>query len=234
MSEPKSMGRKKLSKAQRAVGWIDTKPKSALVQVKQVKRQVAKIKKELKQDTEIKSFDGRLLGLTQMGWDFLGIYNLFAPPQSLAGMSAPSGGRVGDKVWMTGMDLRYKVNNTSTSILSLCRVVVLVDHDNALAGSGMFDTATILATTQAPYAFYLRQNRDRFRVLYDVTHTLDVTENAQYFERKNIKIDMPCVFVPGSTAITNNAIKIIFISDQLPATSTILANYAARIYYKDA
>lgn len=192
-----------------------------------VRQDIQKIKKELALQ-EVKNFDGTLLTPRLVGWDYGAVYNLFA-----CGQGDTQNTRDGDKCFVKNMDLRYAVRNSSASFLGVVRVVVWIDEDNTLAGTNLFASAGFNGTTNAPYAFYNRQYRPQVKILYDEIHDLDLTSDSQDSVRVNIPVNTLVTYQPASTAIQQNALKILFISNNAEVGSSITANYYARIYFTD-
>lgn len=201
------------------------KPKNKIARLT---RDVSRIKRELEL-AEVKNFDGNLLTSTLIAWDYSNVYNLFAPPQG-DGIN----NRDGDEVFLKSIDLKFRLQNSSSTNLNNCRVIVWIDEDNSLAGTNVYATTSFINTINAPYAHYNRAYRRQFVVLFDQVYDLDVTDTAQKSVRVNLPVNRKVTFSTGSTAILQNAPKIMFVSNQAAAApSTTSATYYARCWFTD-
>lgn len=224
MSQPKAFAPTK-----RAKKYRKRLPKSTRGKVMALSKDVKRLKQDLRQEVEVKNYDTNTATAQLFGWDLLSVQSLNAViPQSIA-----QGGRVGDEIMMTGLDLRYVVENTSASILGQARVIVFVDKDNVLPVNQVLFPTGASGTANAPMCFYNRQYREKFTILYDKLHTLDVTENAQYSERIKIPLKLKCNFQAGLTTVLNNMIKIAFIGSVNPVGSVLQYRMLSRLYYSD-
>lgn len=205
---------------------LKKKPKNKMARVT---KDIANIKKELGLQ-EIKNFDGNLLTSTLVAWDYSNVYNLLAPTQGV-GVNQ----RVGDELFLKSIDIKFRLQNSSSVNLNQCRVIIFLDEDNTLAGTNIFATTSFINTINAPYAHYNRQYRKQFQVLFDQVYDLDVTDTAQKSVRVSVPVNKRVTFVTGgSTAILQNAPKILFVSNQAAAApSTTSVTYATRSWYTD-
>jgi len=224
MSEPKVFAPTKRAKKHRK-----GMPKSTKGKISVLSKRVANLNSLIKEAEEIKNYDTNTV-TTTLGWDFLTV-------QSLNGVIAQGNAvnnRSGDEIDITGLDVRYWVTNNSTSFLGLVRVLIFVDQENVLPVSQVLDGTTRVNTANAPLSFYNRSYRDKFTILYDKTHSLDITENSQYVERVHIPLKLEVKFAPGLTTVLKNMVKIAFIGNQAVATANLAYAMCSRIYYKDS
>lgn len=223
MSQPITMAKIKTRKAK-----AYKKPKTEAARLAKLSREVSLIKKEM-DNTEVKNFDVSSTPLIACGWDMLAVTNVFNPAQGVA-----INQRVGNEVLVSGLDLRYWLTNASTSKFGVMRVIVFLDKQNVLPVSSMLDSAGLVNTVSAPQCFYSRSNREKFVILYDKTHTLDSTENAQYFERCLIPKKWQCKLINAASTVAENQLKIVFIANETVATSSLFYSFNLRTYYTDA
>jgi len=225
MSHPKALAPTKKNKK-----YSKKMPKSTKGKVFALAKDLSKLKKELRSEVEVKNYDQNNT-TTLFGWDGLAVASL----NNVIPQGVGQAGRVGDEILITGLDMRYVIENTSAATLCQARVIVFVDRENALPVNQVLNLpAGIVNTVTAPLSFYNRLYRDQFTILYDKMHTLDVTENSQYAERIKIPLKTKVQFQPGLTTVLNGMIKIAFIGSVNPAASPLQYRYQSRVYYTDA
>lgn len=224
MSEPKTFAPTKRARRHRR-----GMPKSTKGKVSMLSKEVSSIKKALKEEVEIKNYDTNSVA-TFLGWDFTNVVSL----NSVIAQSIAINGRVGDECDITGLDVRYLLTNNSSTFLGCVRVLIFVDQENVLPVSQVLDGTSRVNTANAPLSFYNRTYRDKFTILYDKTHTLDITENSQYVERVHIPLNLPVKFLPGLATVSKNMLKIAFIGNQAAATANLAYQMCSRVYFKDS
>lgn len=225
MSHPKALAPTKKGKKP-----YKKMPKSTKGKVFALAKDLSKLKKELRSEVEVKNYDQNNT-TTLFGWDGLAVASL----NNVIAQSVGQSGRVGDEILITGLDIRYVIENTAPGVLGQARVIIFSDRENALPVNQVLNLpAGIVNTVTAPLSHYNRLYRDQFTVLYDKIHSLDATENSQYVERVKIPLKLKCQFQPGLTTVLNNMLKIAFIGSTTAAASPLQYRYQSRVYYTDA
>lgn len=225
MSHPKALAPTKKAKKS-----YPKKPKSTKGKVYALAKDLSKLKKEMRAEVEVKNYDQNNT-TTLFGWDGLAVASL----NNVIPQGVGQSGRIGDEILITGLDMRYVIENTSVSTLCQVRVIIFSDTENALPVNQVLNLpAGIVNTVTAPLSLYNRLYRDQFKILYDKIHTLDATENAQYVERVKIPMKLKVQFQPGLTTVLNNMLKIAFIGSTAAAASPLQYRYQSRVYYTDA
>lgn len=160
--------------------------------------------------------------------------------------------RIGRKILMKSLYLRYMVgvkeafNMTvgSTIAPGLCRLIVFVDYQP----NGAVPTVTDLLAGTSPLAQLNLNNRDRFKILRDITHTFDAFQllaaNASPAWCKTItcnevykKINVECIFnaTSGGTVadINSGALYTLFISTNPGGGTHYQYSMTSRVRYTD-
>lgn len=148
------------------------------------------------------------------------------------GQGSGVGQRNGDEIQWAGVDFRYHLYQSTTNIITMARVILLIDFQNQLTA-----TSDLLSNTGGALAcmsMFNRQNRARFKVLYDKTHVLDQYDTAQTYVHVNIpakKLKGTTEFQTNTSTVTKNMLKILYISNINATLPTI--EYNIRLYFKD-
>lgn len=165
--------------------------------------------------------------------------NLFMPAQGLGDNSS----RVGDKVKLTKyFDFNYCIRaDTTGTIAHMCRIIILQWHDMVAtfnASNVLQDNTIGDRSVLSPYS---HDEKNRFTILYDKTHTVGLGLNTVdsgglptvIHRHKRIKVKKPQIqFLNAGTVYKNNQIYICAFSN----VSTYAPNlsYQAKFTYTDA
>jgi len=177
------------------------------LKVAKLQSQVRKISKTLKQNVEVKNNDSSFPN-TAIDWNGLLTTPIFAPT-----VGDTRSTRTGAQVSITGGEIRYRVSSSAVAAASI-RVLLVIDKEGTgTALSEYFDTAGVFGTPTAPLAFFDRDRRANFKVVYDKLHEFDYqTGNLQQYAK--IKIPkMQVQFDDASTTVRKNALRVILVSD---------------------
>jgi len=144
------------------------------LKVAKLQSQVRKISKTLKQNVEVKNNDSSFPN-TAIDWNGLLTTPIFAPT-----VGDTRSTRTGAQVSITGGEIRYRVSSSAVAAASI-RVLLVIDKEGTgTALSEYFDTAGVFGTPTAPLAFFDRDRRANFKVVYDKLHEFDYqTGNLQ-------------------------------------------------------
>lgn len=160
--------------------------------------------------------------------DFNGTLN------SLLGISQGAQGinqRQGDALTIKAMSFKYRAYITTSTAISMIRVMVFVDEQANLNVSNVMAQA---GGVLAPLSFYNKEYRGRYRILYDKTHSLDPGQSYQ--DLADVKITKPVdvVFSPAVTTVRANDVRVLMISNQAAASGDRpYMDYNFRCYYTD-
>jgi len=202
-------------------------PKSTEGKLSKLQKEVSSIKKEMKQEVEIKNYDAEF---ATAGVSYSGTITTPLTPIS---QGVGGGARVGSQVDVTGIDLRYRVQCNNLAANQFIRVLLVLDIPGDNTAVVDFLYSGTVGTAYAPLGFYNRDNRANFKVLYDKIHEFDYANgNIQAIERVSIPKKYQVQFDDASTTITHNALRLLFISNVNASTPT--AEAEVRIYFKDA
>lgn len=149
------------------------------------------------------------------------------------GQGVGVGQRNGDEIQWAGVDFRYHVYQTNASIVTMVRVILLMDFNNQLTNTSDFLSST--GGALACMSLFNRQNRAKFKVLYDKTHVLDQYDTAQSYVHVNIpakKLKGTTEFQTGTSTVSKNMLKILYISN-ISVTTLPTIEYNMRLYFKD-
>lgn len=219
MSGPKGQPRKGRPRKSR--------PRTTKNKVRKLQTQVRKISKTLKQNVEVKNNDSSFPN-TAIDWNGLITTPIFAPT-----VGDTRATRTGAQVTVTGGQIKYRVSSSTLSAGSI-RVLLVLDKEGAgTALTDYFNTVGVFGTPTAPLAFFDRDRRAQFKVLYDKLHEFDyATGNLQQYDK--IKIPKFQVqFDDASTTIRKNALRVILVSDITVAGNRPAFESEARIYFTD-
>jgi len=206
--------------------YKNKKSRRGKLSLKKLAREVSSVKKQIKEEIEVKSYDG-VTGTTPANWSGLISTGLCLPQQGDAYTM-----RIGDKITVTGMDLRYAVQPGVTNVNQAIRVIILVSRENTTSAVSDVLESSYLGTVHAPYAFFNRHKRQDFRILHDQTHEFDLNSgNMQQWIRKKIKVRFPIVFDAGAQTVQQNQLRYIVVSNVAASAPTI--QFASRTYYTD-
>jgi len=181
----------------------------------------------LKQNVEVKNNDSSFPN-TAIDWNGLLTTPIFAPT-----VGDTRSTRTGAQVSITGGEIRYRVSSSAVAAASI-RVLLVIDKEGTgTALSEYFDTAGVFGTPTAPLAFFDRDRRANFKVVYDKLHEFDYqTGNLQQYAK--IKIPkMQVQFDDASTTVRKNALRVILVSDITTAGNRPAFESEARIYFTD-
>jgi len=103
--------------------YKNKKSRRGKLSLKKLAREVSSVKKQIKEEIEVKSYDG-VTGTTPANWSGLISTGLCLPQQGDAYTM-----RIGDKITVTGMDLRYAVQPGVTNVNQAIRVIILVSRE---------------------------------------------------------------------------------------------------------
>lgn len=195
--------------------------------LKKLAKEVSSVKKQLKEDIEVKSYDGTL-GLTAITWSGSTTTGLCTPSQGV-GRSA----RIGSQVRVTGMDFRYYCQAGVTSANQALRVILFIDKSNVVSAPADVLEAAYLGTSAAPLAFFDRDKRQDIIVLHDQIHEFDYgSGNLQQYARKSIAKSFKIQFDDATAVIQENTLRVLAISNVSASAPTL--EFACRTYYVDA
>lgn len=143
--------------------------------------------------------------------------------------------RVGDSFRMKNLDLNFVMNAGATTCA--LRVIVFVDKKNfSTAVTDVLESGTIGVTRllNAVNALYVHDYEDKYTILYDRTFVLSGTGDniASFRKRFNLRGKI-CRQLAATTAITENAIKMIYISGSA-AGATPQVQWQSRGNFVDA
>lgn len=160
--------------------------------------------------------------------DFNGTLNsLLGISQGVQGLNQ----RSGDALTVKSMSFRYRAYVTTTTAISMIRVLLLVDEQaNLTVGNIMAQAGGVLA----PLSFYNKEYKGRYRVLYDKTHSLDAGQSYQDLAEVKVTKPVDVVFSPALTTVRANDIRVLMISNQAAASvDRPYMDYNFRCYYTD-
>jgi len=162
------------------------KSRRGKLSLKKLAREVSTVKKTIKKETEIKSYDG-VTGLTAANWSGLISSGLCTPQQGDAYTE-----RIGDEITVTGIDLRYAVLPGVTTVNQAIRVIVFRSKENTTSQPSDVLESAYLGTVHAPYAFFNRHKRQDFVILHDQTHEFDLNSgNSNNGFARSLRSDFP-------------------------------------------
>jgi len=148
------------------------------------------------------------------------------------------GQRIGREILIKRMVFRYYIRADDTDVRAPL-VRVLIFHDKQFRGA-IVPPATILQTNDVT-SFQNKYNRDRFRFLYDETHTLSLVGQAGATDNQHLTTPLvevvldPNMIITFTTAgggdIRGNNIAMV-----MPTVSTVNLTtifWSCRVYYED-
>lgn len=203
------------------------RPKKDHGKIQKLQKEVSAIKRSLKQDVEVKNYDATFAS-TLIDWNGALTTNMFAPT---AGTGQT--GRIGVDCTITGMEFRFTATANATAASTL-RVLLVVDKKNALTAVNTFLQPSLLGTPGAPLAFYNRNFRNDFTVLYDKVIDFDYSTgntSHNFVAKSNKKIKV--VFDNTSALCNEGAIKLVFVSNITAAGPRPTVLFEGRMYYTD-
>lgn len=202
--------------------------------VRQLCKEVSRIKKDMTKSIEIKNVDSQIGNTTPpLLIDNLGTFlSAFANPvQGVGNLN-----RVGDEVDWVSLYFNYLVRQqVGAATLSQIRVILLWDHENNLTSTDVLDAFTV-GSINAPLSMYPRGSRGTFTIIYDKLHTLDATENTQEVVSLKLKLNKKTRFAAGSTTADRNQLRCFLISNETLASGVQRPQFTmnARVWYRDA
>lgn len=143
--------------------------------------------------------------------------------------------RNGQEILMRSIELRYHVVSQSVTLNSICRIAIVYDRQTNAALPAITD---ILNTADITSARNL-ENRKRFRILYDKTIPLSIsnTNGSQHYEKFYRKLRHPVNFNTGTTGgsgdITTGSLLIVLDSDQALVADSPRVYYHTRVRFTD-
>jgi len=202
-----------------------TYPRSANAKASKALQMVSKIQKEINQ-REIKNVDNQISAQTVN-------YNGFLTSFNVVGQGVGNGQRVGDKLTCEGLDMRFQIVNSGTTT-TMTRCIVLQDYKDTMSSPSQI--LDVVGSGLAPLSPYQRENRNNFKVLYDKVFQTDSVKQGQVVVKWNYRFpkgNQPSqTYDPGAGTLTENSIRVLFISDLLATLPTVDA--ILRFYYSDA
>lgn len=200
--------------------------KKGKLSLKKLAKELGSVKKQMKEEVEVKSFDG-VMAITGGDWSGQITTSLFAPQQGVTRVM-----RIGNSVNVTGIDFRYAVQAGITTANQAIRVILLRSKENTTGSVANVLETSYLGTVHAPYAFFNRDKRGDFEILHDETHEFDLNSGSlQQWNRKKIKKQFKVEFAASGTNIETNALYCIFVSNVSVSPPTL--QLAIRTYYTD-
>lgn len=137
--------------------------------------------------------------------------------------------RIGNKIMITGVQLKYTVTDTVTNPVRIMLVLDKQTNGALLAANDILEDSTTGDAIISP------RNRDeslRFRVLYDKVHLISVNGQASAFVSKFIKLNVPVKFDGNAgdiTDLTSNSLVIMHVATVAAAS----LNLFCRVFFTD-
>lgn len=159
---------------------------------------------------------------------------------SIAQALTDNGGRIGDKIRLIGYQVRYSVASNSVFVASAWETVRVLFVNGHGENTSALNMANVLQTTGNNLAYlspYQHDQRSKFTVRYDKTHTLAAgtalpgwpsTQWHKHFGKLNLLTS----YNAAGTSVINNGFYCMLISDTLVNNPSFI--YYIRVWYTDA
>lgn len=169
-------------------------------------KEIAKIKRQLKEDTEVKYIHKTYNDVVD--WD--GTMTIVNNPIQGVGNNQ----RVGNSIRNLNLKIKGQINfdqTSTTTNYSPVRMIIIRDHNNDIATTG--DFLFFSGNQYAPNEHYSFADKSRYTLLYDkrwIINENHVTQNIDF----TVKVNSVSLFTGATSTIRSNAIKVFLISNR--------------------
>ncbi len=138
--------------------------------------------------------------------------------------------RIGNKITITGIQLRYTVNDTITNEYRIMLVLDKQTNGVIYVSGDLLEDITAQDNIVSPVN---RDNKKRFRVFYDKVHLMSVAGVANGQGRKFIKVNIPVMYDSTAgdiTDLTSSSLSLLTVAHTASVAQTVFV----RIFYTDS